>query len=102
MHLVQILVPLAGGDGRPLPPEAHASLRAELAERFGGVTAYARAPAVGLWKKEGEGADRDDIVVVEVMTPELDRAWWGAYRRTLEARFRQESVVVRATLIEML
>jgi hypothetical protein len=42
------------------------------------------------------------VVVVEVMTDHLDRAWWDAYRRELEARFRQDELVVRAMQIERL
>ena len=41
-------------------------------------------------------AEGDDIVILEVMTDDLDRAWWGSFRKDLERRFRQESVIVRA------
>jgi hypothetical protein len=40
--------------------------------------------------------------VYEVMTPQLDPRWWSDYRRKLEERFRQESIVVRAQPIEIL
>ena len=57
----------------------------ELTEKHGGLTAYARAPAAGLWM-EGEGSpQRDDIVVYEVMVERLDTAWWSTYRSELEA-----------------
>jgi hypothetical protein len=36
------------------------------------------------------------------MAQELERAWWTEYRAELESRFRQERMVVRATLIEQL
>ncbi|HUP40509.1 MAG TPA: hypothetical protein VM115_10350, partial [Vicinamibacterales bacterium] len=71
-------------------------LRAELADHFGGVTTYMRAPARGLWKDDTGETTRDDIVIFEVMTGELDRAWWTAFRKDLERRFRQETVIVRA------
>ena len=54
-----------------------------------------------LWA-EGGGTSRDEIVVFEVMVEELDRDWWRAYRRDLEARFRQDAIVVRAQGIEPL
>lgn len=101
MHLVEILLPLRDNGGRPLPPDAHARTRAELADRFGGLTAFTRAPAEGLWRDEDETA-RDEIVVLEVMDPDLDRAWWSAYRAELEARFRQKEIVIRATAIARL
>jgi hypothetical protein len=101
MHLIQILLPLAGNDGRRFPPDAFARVRSELAERFGGLTAFTRSPAEGLWR-EGDETARDDIVVLEVMADALDTAWWADYRRSLEERFAQEVVVVRAQEIRVL
>jgi hypothetical protein len=74
----------------------------ELTERFGGCTAYTRAPAEGLWRAKRVGTVRDDIVVYEVMTADMDPAWWAAYRGALETRFRQQQVVIRAQPIELL
>ena len=39
---------------------------------------------------------RDDIVIFEVMTDTLDRGWWTAFRKHLEERFRQDTLIVRA------
>lgn len=103
MHLVQLLLPLYGQDGARLPPTLFAAVRAEVVERFGGLTAYSRAPASGLWAQgEGERVEHDDIVVYEVMVPRLERAWWKTYREELTARFRQKELVVRAQRIETL
>ena len=66
--------------------------------RFGGVTTYMRAPARGVWKDDTGETTRDDIVIFEVMIEDLDREWWGGFRKELERRFRQESVIVRALL----
>ena len=44
----------------------------------------------------------DEVIVVEVMTDELDREWWGEYRRTLEDRFEQQEIVARASAVERL
>jgi len=95
MQLVQILLPLYGNAGEALPAELFTEVRQELAYRFGGLTTYSRAPAQGLWKDEGE-THHDDIVVFEVMAAELDLAWWGDYRRNLEAQFRQREIIIRA------
>jgi hypothetical protein len=103
MHLVEILLPLRDNDGRPFPRADFARVRAELVERFGGVTAHSQAPAQGVWKDEEEGeVERDEIVVLEVMDDALDRDWWGRYREDLRRRFRQEELVVRAMEIERL
>lgn len=108
MHLVQLLIPVYDNHGASFPASHYATLRQELAERFGGLTAYSRAPAQGVWEGDGNGKDgeapakQDDIIVYEVMVDELDRAWWSRYRRTLEERFRQDELVIRAQTIERL
>jgi hypothetical protein len=101
MHLIQILLPLRDNEGRDFGAAAYGRVRGELAERFGEVTAFTRAPAEGIWKEDGQ-TSRDDIVVVEVMVEAPDRAWWRAYRADLEGRFRQDAIVVRAMPVEIL
>jgi hypothetical protein len=102
MHLVQLLLPLYDNDGVRIEPTAFASVRDLLARRFGGVTAYTRAPATGLWKKETGEIDRDEVVAVEVMVDTLERDWWRSYSAELARAFRQQTVVVRAIAIEAL
>lgn len=102
MHLVEILLPVRDNDGRPFPRADFDRVRAELAEHFGGVTAFTRAPAEGLWKDEAGSPARDDVVIFEVMADPLDRAWWASYREQLRQRFRQEELLIRATLSERL
>ena len=77
-------------------------MQRELADRFGGVTAYARAPAKGVWKPRRGRTEKDDIVVYEVMVEKLERRWWATYRTQLEARFRQEEIVIRAQPMQRL
>ena len=102
MHLIQLFLPLHDNDGQPFPRALFDAARAELAEAFGGVTAYTRAPATGLWEDDAGLVQRDDVLLFEVMADALDRAWWDAYRQTLEHRFRQDEVLVRATAVERL
>lgn len=102
MHLVQILLPMYDNDGAALPKSLFAQVRAELLQQEGGLTAYTRAPASGLWQEDTGKTVHDDVVIYEVMTQTLDRAWWQAYRASLEQRFRQESVIVRAHPIVLL
>ena len=96
MNLIQILLPVNDNEGQHFEPDDFVQLRAELADRFGGVTTYMRAPARGLWRDDAGETTRDDIVIFEVMTDELDRAWWGDFRKDLERRFRQDSVIISA------
>lgn len=103
MKLVQILLPLRDNEGRPFARAALDVVREELATRFGGVTAYLQAPALGVWKEgEGGATEQDEIVVVEVMVDRLDTLWWGEYREELRLRFRQEELVVRAMEMDRL
>jgi len=90
VHLVQILLPLYHNAGAPLPRALYDRVRGELAGRFGGLTAFTRAPAEGHWRTEGE-TKRDDIVVFEVMTESLDLAWWRAYASWSKASARRRS-----------
>jgi hypothetical protein len=101
MQLIQILLPLADNDGAPFPDALFADVQRELTERFGGVTAFTRAPAEGVWRQEGS-RQHDDIVIVEVMAGELDRDWWHRFRLSLEQTFRQERLVIRSHPTEML
>lgn len=100
-HLIQLLLPLSDNDGEPFSRCEYTHVRSELTERFGGMTAFTRGPAEGLWEENGKTA-HDDIVVFEVMTSDLDEAWWSGYRRTLENRFKQDSIVIRAHQIFLL
>ena len=101
MHLVQLLLPLYDNNGRRFDEPTFGAVREELTQRFGGVTAYMRSPAIGSWKKDTGDVDRDEVVTVEVMVGDLDRDWWRDYGRQLARAFRQESVVVRAIALEM-
>lgn len=89
-------------EGRAFPASTYAPLRRELTDRFGGLTAYTRAPAQGIWTDDDGPAKRDDIVVYEVMADVLDRAWWSDCRGRLEHLFAQEEIVIRAHAIERL
>jgi hypothetical protein len=102
MHLIELLLPLYDNTGAALPRDRFLAVRAELTERFGGLTAFTRAPAEGLWKDDGERTQRDDIVIYEVMVESIDREWWGGYRTRLEKQFRQERIIIRATRTDLL
>jgi hypothetical protein len=100
MHLLQLLLPVYDASGTPIPRALFDRTRVELAERHGGVTAYLRSPAVGLWEDDDGHCVRDDVILFEVMVDALERDWWRDYRRTLEARFSQEEILLRASPVE--
>ena len=101
MYLVQLLLPLYDNAGAPQSRAHFAAVRQQLVDRFGGLTAYTRAPATGEWAGPG-AVERDDIVVYEVMVDGLDRDWWSTYRAALEQRFAQDEIAVRALTAEKL
>jgi hypothetical protein len=102
MHVVEIFLPLNRRDGTPQPSGRIGELRRELVERFGGLTAFTRAPAEGLWEDDDNHVERDRIVIFEVMAEEIDRGWWSALRERLERDLDQEEVLIRASAIERL
>jgi hypothetical protein len=97
--LIEILLPLAYNDGSPIGDDVLSDIRQQLVDRFGGLTAFTRSPAEGVWTSEA-GAQHDDVVVLELMAPVLDRPWWRAWRKRIETLLDQEEIVVRATRIE--
>jgi len=102
MHLIEILLPLYDNEGRRLPAELFGKVREELVEHFGGLTAFTRSPAEGLWKADDGERMRDEVVIFEVMADWIDRSWWRNYRSELEKSFAQQEVVVRAREVERL
>lgn len=101
MHLVQLLLPLYNNSGIQFEQKLYTDVRNELVDRFGGITAYTRAPVHGLWQ-ESEQIVRDDLIIYEIMVEKLEEEWWRGYREILENRFQQLSLVVRAHQILLL
>lgn len=101
MHLVQILLPVHDDASVAFDPDHYERLVRELTALFGGATSYMRSPADGRWHQGGE-TEHDEIVVVEVMIGEIDRAWWATLRTRLMEEFRQDEIVIRAQRIERL
>jgi hypothetical protein len=102
MHLIQLLLPVHDNNGRGFPADSFSQVREDLTERFGGVTAFIRAPAVGLWKESRDDVNRDEVVMFEVLTEQLDKDWWSGYRKQLEDRFDQDEVLIWASGITRL
>ena len=75
MYLIQLLLPLHDNEKRPIPAEHFNRLRTDLTQRFGGVTAFVRAPAKGLWE-EDEEINSDDDVVFEIIAENFAKDWW--------------------------
>ena len=96
-YLVEIFLPLADKAGETFPMERFSQVMEDLKRKFGGVTVYDRSPAKGKMVTSS-----DDIVIFEVMTDDLERAWWSSCRARLEAKFAQDEVLIGAARIERL
>ena len=76
MVLVQMLLPTQSPGGTPFPDQLLRQTRAELVDRFGGLTAYTRAPATGLWTSPDGDVEVDTVVMIELLSERFDREWW--------------------------
>lgn len=101
MYLIEIFLPLRDNAGARFDQALYGRVRQELVDRFGGLTAFSRVPAEGLWAEQGEAA-ADEIVIFEVMADALERDWWAGYREELEERFAQDVVLIRASEVSQL
>ncbi|WP_026629161.1 hypothetical protein [Dyadobacter alkalitolerans] len=101
MQLIQIFVPLTGPNGTPFDDSLFNQVKDKLTQHFDGVTIYQRAPATGLWK-EGGTAVRDEIIIYEVMAPELNLDFWVPYKAGLEKQFGQKQILIRTSEISVI
>lgn len=95
-YLVEIFLPLSDKAGETFPRERFSQVMEELKRKFGGVTVYDRSPA------KGKTVQQRRYRYFEVMTDDLERAWWSSCRARLEAKFAQDEVLIRAASIESL
>jgi hypothetical protein len=101
-QLVTILLPASSTTFDIDFAAVHEKTKRELVKIFGGLTRYTQNPAEGLWKNRRDSTERDTMVVYEVMTSKLDKQWWRHYRKRLEARFKQQEIVIRSQKIKKL
>jgi len=92
--LVQLFVPLNDGQGQPIPEQLYGKLSEELKERFGGVTVYSRAPAKGIWKRDAEDTERDELLIYEVLINARETEFWINLKGRLERQLKQDEILV--------
>ena len=102
MHLIEIFLPLNSNEGTPQHADDFRQVREQLVERWGGVTAFTRTPAKGMYLQNGHERTEDEIIVYEVMVKRIDKLWWLSYKRDLEARFRQQEILIRVTAVSVI
>lgn len=62
-------------------------MQEQLADQFGGETAFTRNPAKGISLLNDNERSEDEMIVYEVMVEGFDRLWGQSYKRDLEERF---------------
>lgn len=102
MHLIQIYLPLTDNAGASFPSAHFAYVRDTLTRQFGGLTAFTRSPAEGLWESDAAEVHRDQIVIFEVLVESVDTSWWQNYRARLEKEFEQEAIQILAQEVNRL
>jgi hypothetical protein len=93
-QLIQIYLPLYDPAGLALPESLFQEVANVLTERFGGLTKYTRSPAEGLWKEDEQKTVKDDILIYEVLAPNLDESFWQDYKEKLKTQFKQEELLI--------
>jgi hypothetical protein len=102
VKLIEIFLPTSDGSGHPFPHTHFDSVRTELTNRFGGVTAFLRAPGSGLWRDPNGEVHRDEVAVFEVMAESIENDWWRAFRQRMEMQFAQDVVLIRTSSVEQI
>jgi hypothetical protein len=100
--LIQMLLPTKSAQRTSYSDDLLRRTRRELIDRFGGITAYTRAPASGVWTSPDGDVEEDDVVMIEVLAEQFDIRWWQSYASTLKERFQQESILIRANEVIVL
>jgi len=93
-QLIQIYLPLYDTAGEAIPASLFQEVTDVLTDRFGGLTKYTRSPAEGLWKEAEEKTVKDDILIYEVIAPDLDATFWQDYKEVLKRQFKQEELLI--------
>ena len=102
MFVVELFLPLERPDGTPVPVQLFERVKAELTDRFGGVTSFLKSPAEGAWKPRSREVIHDRVAIFEVMVDDVDTAWWRSYRQSLEVELEQEQVLARLYQVTVL
>jgi hypothetical protein len=102
MRLLQIFLPLRDNRDKAFLKNHYTQIRKTLTKEFGGLTAYTRAPAEGLWKDDQKNAQHDEMVIFEVMAAKVDKPWWKKYKKQLEKTFAQDEIIIRVQKVKLL
>jgi hypothetical protein len=98
----EILLPLTHNDGRPVNREMFLQVQDELTARFG---AFSFSPQMvrGVWTHEGRRYEDESCrFSLDVDDTPENRAFFAAYKLTLQERFEQIVIYIRSYPVEIL
>jgi hypothetical protein len=96
MHLIRLLLPLHDNNKQEFPTAYFLKVREETnrsLRRSDRLRSFSRGRVVERCYK----VSRDEMVMFEVMSNQLDKEWWSNYRTQLEKEFRQEELLIWAS-----
>lgn len=102
MKLVQLFIPLYDTSGNRFPVKYYDDLQKQLTEKFGGLTIYKRGPTTGLWKEDRKNMVKDELIIFEVMTEEVNNAYWQKFKQSLTKQFLQKELLIRSSIIDLI
>jgi hypothetical protein len=103
MHIINIYLPQVNNAGIAFHEAIYLSIRAELIEKFGGLTKYDQVPAIGYWREDADKPISKDLVIhYEVICQRLTKKYWANFRLRMEKIFQQTQILIVAHPIEAL
>ena len=103
MYLIELFLPLADNNNQAFESEYFEEVQQHLTEKFGGLTAFTRNPAEGLWKQgKSSKVHHDNIIIFEVFASTLDKPWWKRYKEELKTTFQQKDLIIKVVKIELI
>lgn len=102
MYLIQFFLPLYDTNGEQFTKQKFVKVQKLLTDKFGGITSYVRSPAAGFWKDASDHVVKDDVILFEVVTDQIERDYWKDLKTFLLEEFQQEEILLRGHEVFML
>ena len=102
MKLIQIFIPLYDVEGNQFPGSIYESIKQLLTSKFDGLTIYQRSPAIGLWKENNHKTIKDDIIIYEIITEDVDKDFWLEFKKDKQEQLKQEELLIRSFEIQII
>jgi len=99
---IEVFIPLYDKEGNRFSDHLYQSVSKQLIKDFGGITAYIRSPAVGIWENSDGIQIKDDHVIYEIMVSEIDHSYWKQFKKKLELQFAQKELIIRQSEIGLI